>query len=291
MPLSKPGASAILAVYNSEATIEAALTTLLTQSIPLEIIVVDDGSTDNTHTTIIRIIEAFPGCQVTVLKQEHGGPALARNLGASKATTDILLFVDADMTFDRDYVKALIAPILAGKTIGTYTTEERVANWDNPLARYWNYQEGWEDGKRFPKQAALPSVALAQEGTDFRAIKKSEFVRVGGFDNIGYTDTWSLFGKLGVRPLATKAICYHHNPGSYQAVYRQAKWLAKRPYKLGPIGNLYALLRTSLPLSLVAGIYNAAVRRAPGYFIFKLVYDFGRFVGILEMILTGKLSK
>lgn len=278
-----PRVSAILAVYNSEATVEKALTSLLTQSVPLEIIVVDDGSSDNTLTTIIRIIEVFPEHQVTVLKQQHGGPALARNLGASHATGDIILFVDADMVFDPNYAKDLVAPIVRGEAIGTYTRDERVKNWDNKLARYWNYQEGWEDGKRFP--------ATVGPATDYRAIKKSEFDRVGGFDNIGYTDTWSLFAKLGVRPQVTTAICYHNNPGSYRAVYAQAKWAAKRPYKLGLLGTLYALIRTSLPLSIMHGLRTAIIRRDLGYPVFKLVYDLGRFVGIIEMVVTGKLSK
>jgi glycosyltransferase involved in cell wall biosynthesis len=278
----KPVASAILAVYNAESTIEACLASLITQSVPLEIIVIDDGSTDNTYSSIVRTIELYPQSKVKMFKQDHGGPALARNLGANHATTDIMLFVDADMTFDPEYVTDLIKPIQHGQVIGTYTVEERVANWDNRWARCWNIQEGWDEGKRFPHNPP-------KYGTDFRAILKSEFDKVGGFDNIGYTDTWSLFNKLGVRPLSTKAVCYHKNPDTLRSVFRQARWAAKRPYKYGFIGTLYALLRTSLPVSIVAGISKSY--RDRNFVIFKLVYDLGRFVGILEMIMTGKLAK
>ncbi len=285
---NKPVATAVLAVYNSEITITDCLKSLLSQSVPIEIIVVDDGSTDNTVSSMVRTIELFPKSEVKLLRQSHGGPALARNLGAQHATTPILLFVDSDMTFDRDYVKGLIYPITSlthlPKIIGTYTTEERVSNWDNVWARCWNYAEGWEDGLRFP---ANPP----KWGTDYRAILKSEFDRVGGFDNIGYTDTWSLFAKLKQRPLATRAICYHKNPDTLSAVFRQAKWAAKRPYKFGFLGNLYALLRASLPVSLVVGIYTTLSRRTPAYLPFRFVYDLGRCVGILEMLLTGKLTK
>jgi len=276
---NKPVASAILAVYNAEDTIEACLRSLLAQSVPIEIIIVDDGSTD---TTIIRIIEVLGKYPHTLLKQNHGGPALARNLGSSHAKSDILLFVDADMVFDKDYVRDLIEPIQKGEVIGTYTVEERVGNWDNVWARCWNVQEGWEDKKRFPQNPP-------KYGTDFRAILKSEFDRVGGFDNIGYTDTWSLFNKLNIKPLSTKAICYHKNPGSLSSVYRQARWAAKRPYKYGLLGTLYALLRTSLPISLVVG--TAKSPKLSQFIVFKIVYDLGRFIGILEMMFTGKLTK
>jgi len=281
---NKPVASAILAVYNAESTIEACLDSLIAQSVPIEIIIIDDGSTDNTSVSMIRIIDTHPQAKIVLLKQNHGGPALARNLGAKSATSDILLFVDADMIFDQDYVKDLISPIQKGEVIGTYTVEERVANWDNVWARCWNVQEGWEDKKRFPKKPP-------KYGTDFRAILKSEFDRVGGFDNIGYTDTWSLFNKLGEKPLSTKAICYHKNPDTLYAVFRQARWAAKRPYKYGLLGTFYALLRTSLPASLIIGITKSAINKGPTFVIFKLVYDLGRFVGIIELLFTGKLAK
>lgn len=283
MPSSnKYHASAILAVYNSESTIEASLKTLLAQSLPIEIIVVDDGSTDKTRK-LIHSVESIQR-KVKVLTQIHQGPAIARNLGAKHASSEILLFVDADMTFDRDYVKDLIAPIQQGEVIGTYTVEERVGNWDNLWARCWNLEEGWEDQKRFPPNPP-------KYGTDFRAILKTEFMKVGGFDHLGYTDTWSLFSKLGVRPLSTRALCYHQNPANLVSVYRQARWAAKRPYKYGLVGRFYALLRCSLPLSLLVGTYKAIKHRRASFFVFKLVYDWGRFVGILEMMSRGNLTK
>jgi glycosyltransferase involved in cell wall biosynthesis len=279
-----PKVSAILAVYNSEKTIEKAMISLLGQSDPVEIIVVDDGSTDSTKSLVVRTIRLYPASTIKMIERKHGGPALARNAGAKVATGKILLFVDADMVFDRHYVRKLVKPIIEDGVVGTYTVEERVGNWDNPLAKCWNYQEGWEDRKRFPKDPPLA-------GTDFRAILKKDFDRVGGFDNIGYTDTWSLFHKLGIRPLATHAICYHKNPGDLNSVYAQAKWAAKRPYKMGVFGLCAALLRTSLLPSLFIGTLKSVTKKESKFLQFKLVYDWGRFVGICEMIFTGKLAK
>ena len=278
MPSSKPVASLVLATYNSAHTLPAALDSLLTQSLPIQLIVVDDGSTDNSLDLLANYSD-----KIMLLKQDHQGPAIARNLGAEYASSDILLFVDADMTFHKHYVRDLIKPI-RGEVIGTYTTKEHVANWDNPLARCWNIEEGWEDKLRFP--ANPPKL-----GTDYRAILRSEFMRVGGFDNIGYTDTWSLFHKLGKRPLATRALCYHQNPDTFSKIYRQAKWAAKRPYKLGLIGALYAALRASFPVSLIVGTIKSIRRSTPLFLPFKLVFDFGQAIGILEMLSTGKLSK
>lgn len=278
MSSTKRVASAILAVYNGEGVLERCLDSLLTQTVKIEIIVVDDGSTDRT----LEILKKYP--ELKVYKQKHGGPSRARNLGVTKSTTDIILFVDSDMYFEENYVRDLIDPIVAKQVIGTYTTNERVSNWNNVWARCWNYQEGWEDGVRFPKEPPL-------WGTDYRAILKTEFERVGGFDHIGYTDTWSLFHKLSLRPRATRAVCYHQNPGSLIEVFKQARWSAKRPYKYGMWGTPYALIRTSVPCSLVRGLIVSVQQLEFHFLIFKLVYDWGRFVGILEMLTTGNLAK
>lgn len=275
---SGPVASAILATYNSDKTIVPAISSLLTQTVETEIIVVDDGSTDETS----NILKQFP--EIIILKQSHSGPAKARNLGAGQANSNILLFVDADMTFAPDYVATLIEPILNNEVKGTYSVRERVANWESPLARCWNIQEGWADKLRFPPNPP-------KYGTDYRAILKSEFDRVGGFDDIGYTDTWSLFNKLGVRPLSTQATCYHKNPDTLASVYRQARWASKRPYKYGFIGSIYALLRTSLPVSLVLGVLKSLKHHNLYFIPFKFVYDIGRFVGIIQMMFGSSLSK
>ena len=275
---SSPKVSAVLTVYNGEQYLQECLDSLVTQTMELEIILVDDGSTDET----VKIAKTYK--EIKLYQQSHQGPALARNLGASYASGKVLLFVDADMVFAQDYAYELTKPIIEGQVIGTYTVEEKVKNWDNIWARCCNIEEGWEDQKRFPKSPP-------KYGTDYRAILKSKFEQVGGFDNIGYTDTWSLFSKLGQRPLATHAICYHNNPDSLRSVYKQAKWVAKRPYKLGVVGSLLALLRTSLPASLLTGLAKSLSHRAPAFLVFKIVYDLGRFVGILELLTTGKLFK
>ncbi|MBU1322617.1 glycosyltransferase family 2 protein, partial [Patescibacteria group bacterium] len=101
-----PDISVIIPSYNSGRTIKPCLESLIKQSLKSEIIVVDDGSKDNTKT----IVQSFP--QIKLLAQTHQGPAKARNLGAKKATGQILVFVDADMEFDQDFLKDLTQPII-----------------------------------------------------------------------------------------------------------------------------------------------------------------------------------
>ena len=84
--------SIIVPVYNGEATIARCLDSLLAQTYPcLEILVIDDGSSDRTRS----VLEPYRG-RIHLLCQTHSGVAAARNMGLQRAAGDFLLFVDAD---------------------------------------------------------------------------------------------------------------------------------------------------------------------------------------------------
>src|SRR6266851_1946201 len=94
----KPLVSIIIPVFNEEKNISACIKSLLGQTYgKKEIIIVDDGSQDNSKD----VIKNFP---VVYLEQNHLGPAKARNLGAEKSHGEILVFIDADMTFTNDFL-------------------------------------------------------------------------------------------------------------------------------------------------------------------------------------------
>lgn len=275
--------SVIVPTYNEERDIEDCLKSLAKQNHKdFEVIVVDDGSRDDT----LKVIRGFQSSvfSLQLLWQSHKGPGAARNLGVKKARGEVLVFVDADMTFDRDFLKRLVQPIEEGKIKGTFSKEEYVSNWDSVWARCWNINEGWEDKRRHPKD--YPDTQKV-----FRAILGKEFKKVGGFDpKGGYIDDWSLSEKLGYEAKnAPGAKFYHKNPETLAEIFKQAKWIAKRKYKLGILGYFIALIRASLPVSLVFGFFKAVVNLRPAFVVFKAVYDFGIFIGILEYIFLGRI--
>lgn len=82
--------SVIIPAYNADIYIEQCLSSLFCQTYKhLEIIVVDDGSTDRTS----EIVKTFP---VKLIRQENQGVSVARNRGISEATGEYIHFVDAD---------------------------------------------------------------------------------------------------------------------------------------------------------------------------------------------------
>jgi len=122
--------SIIIPTYNERQNLEACLESLGLQTYgDFEVIVVDDGSTDNTWKLLSEIRNSK--FEIRKFHAEHGGAGAARNLGASKAKGKILVFVDADMTFDKNFIKDLVKPIVEGKTIGTFSKNEMVKNRNN----------------------------------------------------------------------------------------------------------------------------------------------------------------
>ena len=272
--------SVIIPVYNEAENIGECLTTLLNQSLKdYEVIIVDDGSTDGT----LDIVKGFEA--VKIFTQGHRGAGAARNLGAKNAKGEIFVFVDADMTFDKEFLVSLIKPI-SRTIVGTFSKEEYLGNKDNVWARAWNINRGLPATKMHSKN--YPDFDRV-----FRAITKEGFERAGGFnEKAGYTDDYSLSEKLGVMAVSAPGAAYYHkNPDTLKEVYIQSKWMAKRKYKLGIVGKLGTLVVRSFPFSIVFGIVMAVLNGMPGFIVFRIVSDFGQFVGILEHTLGGKVSK
>ena len=94
--LSRPAplsVSIVITAYNHERYIAEALESVLTQDlVPREIILVDDGSTDDTF----RIAHGYEARGVTIIQRENGGPSSAFNQGAARATGDVLVFFSGD---------------------------------------------------------------------------------------------------------------------------------------------------------------------------------------------------
>lgn len=123
--------SVIIPVYNSSATVEAAVRSVISNdSVSLEVILVDDGSTDGTSEICDMISDKYEG--VVSLHKDNGGVSSARNAGIAAATGDFVMFLDSDDLLKADALKHLAAYdadlVLAGfeKTVNGTVTESNV---------------------------------------------------------------------------------------------------------------------------------------------------------------------
>lgn len=278
--------SLIIPTFNEEKLIAKCLKSLKGQSYQdMEIIVVDDGSKDKS----LKIISSLKSeiSNLKLLQQKHKGPGTARNLGASKASGEILVFVDADMTFDRDFLKDLVDPILKGKAIGTFSKNEMVQNQDDIWSICWNIN------KNLPKDRMIPK-SYPNQAPVFRAILKKEFDKVEGFETTGqYTDDWSLSRKLGVKSKAAKgAIYFHTNPSSLGEIWTQARWIGKNEFISGNIIRQLKSILVYNPLtSILIALYKSFVNGNFYFIIFKFTYDLAVLVSIIKSIFKEAKSK
>jgi glycosyltransferase involved in cell wall biosynthesis len=105
--------SVIVPTYNGSETLPACLNALTTQDFPAgnyEVIVVDDGSTDNTASIVKGYEKKTPA--VRYIHQPNQGPAAARNNGARHATGDIIMFTDDDCEPQRDWISEMHKPFV-----------------------------------------------------------------------------------------------------------------------------------------------------------------------------------
>lgn len=98
--------SIIIPVYNTEKFLIECLESLVNQTLASkEIIIVDDGSTDNSYKILKEYSERYKF--VKVFKKENGGQSSARNLGLSKASGEYIMFVDSDDFIELDTLESM----------------------------------------------------------------------------------------------------------------------------------------------------------------------------------------
>ena len=138
--------SVVIATHQRRGLLPRLMAALATQTCPdLEIVVVDDGSTDGTWDELQRLAAASAR-PVRILRQERpGGPAAARNRGWREASGGIIAFTDDDCVPAPRWLEALVAPIVAGRAdLAQGVTTPPREQWDGsgPFARtMWVLEE------------------------------------------------------------------------------------------------------------------------------------------------------
>ncbi|MBO0545100.1 glycosyltransferase family 2 protein [Clostridium botulinum] len=104
--MNKASVSVIIPYYNSERTIIRALSSVINQVYKnFEIILIDDGSTDNSYKIVGSFIKNNSQYQIKNLQQKNSGPSKARNLGIKKSIGEYIAFLDSDDSWNKNKLK------------------------------------------------------------------------------------------------------------------------------------------------------------------------------------------
>lgn len=167
------GVSVIVSAYNYGRYLAECLDSLLTQSYKIdEIIVVDDGSTDDTA----RITARYKAQGVRYIHQDNQGVAYARNHGISLATQPFIICLDADDKLHPRYVEVCRAEMLRDRALGIAYTGLLVFNDDDARGQRtgWPPEFDWESQStpHVPPSNCVPSAAM---------FRRSMWERAGGY--------------------------------------------------------------------------------------------------------------
>lgn len=126
----------VVTTFNEEAHVGRCIESLLNQDFNgMEILVVDDGSTDKTPEIVKTYLQRNPDKIRLIRLPKNLGLGNARNIGALNANGEIVVFLDADMVFPCDFIRRLVSPILDGSCIASCYEYEVIANTDNPWVK------------------------------------------------------------------------------------------------------------------------------------------------------------
>ena len=216
-PVHEP-VSVIVPAYNEEAGIEATLLSLFNCKYPMEIIVVDDGSTDGTAA----VVERFRGMGVRLIRQPNAGKPAALNTGIAHARGRILVLLDGDTVFQPDAIHHLVQPF-SDPDIGAVSGNAKVGNRTGLLGRWQHieYVVGFNLDRRFYDLAGcMPTVPGA-----IGAFRREALLDVGGVSDQTLaedTDLTMALLRAGWRVVyEEKAIAWTEAPASLGQLWRQ----------------------------------------------------------------------
>jgi cellulose synthase/poly-beta-1,6-N-acetylglucosamine synthase-like glycosyltransferase len=209
----------IVPAFNEEVGIERAVRSLAASDYPdLEVVVVDDGSTDRTAA----IVESLALANVHLIRQDNGGKAAALNTGTRLSHGDILVMVDGDTVFEPDTIRHLVQP-LADPDVAAVSGNTKVGNRSRLLGRWQHieYVTGFNlDRRMYEVLQCTPTVPGA-----IGAFRRKTLDEVGGVsaDTLAEdTDLTLAVGRTGSRVVyAPHARAWTEAPATLSGLWRQ----------------------------------------------------------------------
>ena len=111
--------SVIIPLYNKSPYVAKAIHSVLSQSISdYELIVMDDGSSDDSYEVALKTIEGHPNCHL--YRQKNGGVSMARNNAVALSRGEYLCFLDADDWWDVRFLEEMLKMIAEFPDAGIY---------------------------------------------------------------------------------------------------------------------------------------------------------------------------
>ncbi|HYU77777.1 MAG TPA: glycosyltransferase family A protein [Vicinamibacterales bacterium] len=227
-----PRVSVIIPLFNKAPYIRRCLESALAQTLrPFEVVVVDDGSTDDSASIVEEYRAREP--RIRLLRQHNSGPGAARNHAAAEASGELLAMLDADDEWKPTHVAETVRTLVAYPNSAALFRAAIESPWDVSSGERWR-QGGVESGpcRLTPNvPAGFLNAIVAAVGTSGVVIRKREFDEVGGFysaDRCRFGEDTHLWVKLLLNyevTIACEPLVHRHCEVSELAIH----WKGVRP--------------------------------------------------------------
>jgi len=217
----RPPVSVVIAAFNEAKVIVRTIEAVLaTDYGPLEVIIVDDGSKDDTSAVVMSHFGEHPS--VHVFHEENAGKAAALNRGIASATGEIIIALDADTIFTKSTIMNLVRHF-ADPLVGAVAGNVKVGNRINPLT-YWQAIE-YVTSQNLDRRAysVINSVSVVPGAVG--AWRREAVLQAGGYTTDTMAEdmdlTWRI-RRIGWRvETDTDAIGFTEAPDSFRSLFKQ----------------------------------------------------------------------
>lgn len=240
-----PPVSVIVPAYNEGPVLERAIQSLLRLDYPeYEVLIIDDGSPDNTLATATGLEGVYEGVPIRVFSKPNGGKATALNLGIENSRHPFILCMDADSTVEPQLLRRAI-PHFEDPTVGAVAGNVKIENRDRLITRLQALE--YIEGLNMPRRAQGFIAAVNIVPGPVGVFRREALSDVGGYD----TDTFAEDADLTLKLISSgwkivyedQAIAWTQAPerwldlvqqryrwtrGILQAI-RKRKWLLIKP--------------------------------------------------------------
>lgn len=190
-----PLVSVVIPCYNQADYICETVDSVLAQTYQhIEIIIVNDGSTDQSAKEIEKILRQNP--QIRYISTENGGVSKARNIGIDAASGELILPLDADDLITEDYIRLAVSEFEKNPELIVVTAQGRFFGAETGD---WNFEEFSMKKMLHGNIVYCPSI-----------FQKRDWQKVGGFDeSMTHLEDWDFYIRLtALNPAQVKRLDY-----------------------------------------------------------------------------------
>ncbi|MFC1887847.1 glycosyltransferase [Candidatus Cloacimonadota bacterium] len=214
--------SIIVPVFNRADEIDNFLASFLNQNeAEFEVIIVDDGSTDNLKDVIQKYAQEL---KITYYFQQNQGPGAARNLGMSKASGDYYVFIDSDCTVPENYIKNLITHISEDEFDAFGGPDTYLPDFP-PFLKAVNYSMTSFLGTGGTRGSKGKSVAKYYPRSFNMGIKKEVYKKIGGMNKLRHGQDMDFSNRIYKAGFKVKylhdVLVYHKRRTSPRRFFKQ----------------------------------------------------------------------